>query len=75
LAFAAAHKLALLRTAGARSEGRTSFLKKRSKKLLTPAIRASRNARARVQTFFGSFFQKRTAFFLSEEHPCPKSTT
>jgi hypothetical protein len=35
-------------------------LKKRSKKLLFPAVRASRNARARVQKFFGSFFQKRT---------------
>jgi hypothetical protein len=44
-------------------EESTSFLKKRSKKLLSPAVRASSNARARVQKFFGSFFQKRT-FFL-----------
>jgi hypothetical protein len=40
---------------------KTSFLKKRSKKLLILVVRASRNARARVQKFFGSFFQKRTA--------------
>jgi hypothetical protein len=43
-------------------ERKSSFLKKRSKKLLIPGARAGRNARARVQKFFGSFFQKRTAF-------------
>jgi hypothetical protein len=44
-------------------EGSTSFLKKRSKKLLILDARASRNARARVQKFFGSFFQKRTSSY------------
>jgi hypothetical protein len=39
-------------------EGRSSFLKKRSKKLLP--IRHV----AHEQKFFGSFFQKRTASFL-----------
>ncbi len=38
----------------------------KKEKLLNPALRASRNARAHVQKFFGSFFQKRT-FFLSED--------
>jgi hypothetical protein len=33
-------------------------LKKRTKKLLSPAVRASHNARARVQKFFASFFKK-----------------
>jgi hypothetical protein len=41
---------------GAEGKERTSFLKKRSKKLLHPAVRASRKARARIQKFFGSFF-------------------
>jgi hypothetical protein len=50
-------------------KGRTSFLKKRSKKLLSRAARASRNAGANMQTFFGSFFQKRPCFLLAELHP------
>jgi hypothetical protein len=43
---------------------RSSFLKKRSKKLLLP--RSGRRRAPNKQKFFGSFFQKRTAFFL---HP------
>jgi hypothetical protein len=41
----------------------TSFLKKRSKKLLHVGLSFSTGTRASVQKFFGSFFQKRT-FFL-----------
>jgi hypothetical protein len=37
-------------------------LKKRSKKLLSPALPAG--ARPNSQKFFGSFFQKRTCFLL-----------
>jgi hypothetical protein len=37
-------------------------LKKRSKKLLRP--RSGRRRAPNKQKFFGSFFQKRTAFFL-----------
>jgi hypothetical protein len=49
-------------------EGRPSFLKKRSKKLLLicAAVRDWPLGTARwphEQKFFGSFFQKRTAFF------------
>jgi hypothetical protein len=40
------------------SEARRSFLKKRTKKRLTAAVRASRKARVRVQKFFASFFKK-----------------
>jgi hypothetical protein len=40
-------------------------LKKRSKKLLIVGARAGGNARARVQKFFGSFFQKRTSSFVA----------
>jgi hypothetical protein len=43
---------------------KTSFLKKRSKKLLTPGPSSSGEAPPDVQKFFGSFFQKRTASFL-----------
>jgi len=47
------------------AEGRPSFLKKRSKKLLFPCgDRASAFRATRNQKFFGSFFQKRTACFL-----------
>jgi hypothetical protein len=49
------------------SEGSSSFLKKRTKKLLILGARAGRNAHARVQKFFASFFQKRSAFFLTED--------
>jgi hypothetical protein len=42
-------------------EGRTSFLKKRSKKLLFPWMRMFEQAHFKEQKFFGSFFQKRTA--------------
>jgi hypothetical protein len=46
-------------------EGSTSFLKKRSKKLLIPAGLGTVSARCFIDSkFFGSFFQKRTAFFL-----------
>jgi hypothetical protein len=45
-------------------EGSTSFLKKRSKKLLIPAGLGTVSARRFIGSkFFGSFFQKRTAFF------------
>jgi hypothetical protein len=43
-------------------EGRPSFLKKRSKKLLNTNARVATGIRAFIQKFFGSFFQKRTAF-------------
>jgi urea carboxylase len=46
-------------------EESTSFLKKRSKKLLSIGPSRTAGARARVQKLFGSFFQKRT-FFLPE---------
>jgi hypothetical protein len=39
----------------------SSFLKKSSKKLSTPGPSLSGEAAAKVQKFFGSFFQKRTA--------------
>jgi hypothetical protein len=45
-------------------EARTSFLKKRSKKLLDVKPSGTTGARARVQEFFGSFFQKRTSSSL-----------
>jgi hypothetical protein len=38
-------------------------LKKRSKKLLPVGVRASRNARATAQKFFGSFFFKKEHAF------------
>jgi hypothetical protein len=42
------------------------FLKKRSKKLLSlNALYLSEGAWPQTQKFFGSFFQKRTAFFLA----------
>jgi hypothetical protein len=44
-------------------EERTSFLKKRSKKLLFMGPSQTTEARANIQKFFGSFFQKRTSFF------------
>ncbi len=43
----------------------TSFLKKRSKKLLLIEHAHVRTHTPREQKFFGSFFQKRTAFFLA----------
>jgi hypothetical protein len=47
----------------AMKEERTSFLKKRSKKLLDYGTRVAAGMGASMQKFFGSFFQKRTAFF------------
>jgi hypothetical protein len=41
----------------------SSFLKKRSKKLLPLGARGHLTARLNRQKFFGSFFQKRTSFF------------
>jgi hypothetical protein len=41
-----------------------SFLKKRSKKFLHVKARVVTGTKAKGQKFFGSFFQKRTAFFL-----------
>jgi hypothetical protein len=42
---------------------KSSFLKKRSKKLLFVSRRAGRTSAApKIQEFFGSFFQKRTCF-------------
>jgi hypothetical protein len=46
----------------ASKEESASFLKKRSKKLLIGDIRVTTGARAIMQKFFGSFFQKRTCF-------------
>jgi hypothetical protein len=46
-----------------REEARPSFLKKRSKQLLSISASASPEKLSRdSQKFFGSFFQKRTAF-------------
>jgi hypothetical protein len=45
-------------------EERTSFLKKRSKKLLHSCARVASGADRRIQKFFASFFQKRSSFFL-----------
>jgi hypothetical protein len=42
------------------SEASTSFLKKRSKKLLNIGARVATGTRPNNQKFFGSFFQKRT---------------
>jgi hypothetical protein len=47
------------------SKGRTSFLKKRSKKLLDVWAEPIRRRTPYDQKFFGSFFQKRTSFLLS----------
>jgi hypothetical protein len=44
-------------------EGRSSFLKKRSKKLLQFGARVAATRALEKQKFFGSFFQKRTACF------------
>jgi hypothetical protein len=41
-------------------KGRSSFLKKRSKRLLSLWVSAIRATYAKEQQFFGSFFQKRT---------------
>jgi hypothetical protein len=43
-------------------QGRTSFLKKRSKKLFTFLSAPLAKMRLKRQKFFGSFFQKRTSF-------------
>jgi hypothetical protein len=43
-----------------RKEERSSFLKKRSKKLLLFQARLGGQVRDSEQKFFGSFFQKRT---------------
>jgi hypothetical protein len=45
-------------------EGRPSFLKKRSKKLLFSWIRVFEKAYIKEQKFFGSFFQKRTCLLF-----------
>jgi squalene-associated FAD-dependent desaturase len=49
-------------------EGRSSFLKKRSKKLLLLEACGQSGARTNNQKFFGSFFQKRTASFTGQTH-------
>jgi hypothetical protein len=59
---------------GRSKEERSSFLKKRSKKLLfyggldlsTGTEPVDRNEEPKEKKFFASFFQKRSAFFLSE---------
>jgi hypothetical protein len=51
-----------------RTEARLSkdfFFEKKKQKTFTPAVRARRNARPNVRKFFGSFFQKRTSFLLT----------
>jgi lipopolysaccharide export system protein LptA len=45
-----------------RTKKGSSFLKKRSKRLLSLQVRASQATYAKEQKFFGSFFQKRTCF-------------
>jgi hypothetical protein len=47
-------------TPDSKKEG-SSFLKKRSKKLLASGARVATGTRANVQKFFAAFFQKRTA--------------
>jgi len=51
-----------------KKEGRSSFLKKRSKKLLSLGYEqwaiGSFMLATELQKFFASFFQKRSAFFL-----------
>jgi len=47
-------------------EERTSFLKKRSKKLLVIWTEVVSAPLARGQKFFGSFFQKRTSCFAEK---------
>jgi hypothetical protein len=50
---------------GKQAKARPSFLKKRSKKLLSVWASAFPDGLSpNDQRFFGSFFQKRTAFFL-----------
>jgi hypothetical protein len=44
-------------------EGRSSFLKKRSKRLLSLWLGVAGTSETKVQKFFGSFFQKRTPSF------------
>jgi hypothetical protein len=48
-------------------EGRTSFLKKRSKKLLFPWRALPDESATALQKFFASFFQKRRPSFLRED--------
>jgi hypothetical protein len=49
-------------------ERKSSFLKKRSKKLLSVLASAFQDRLSpNEQKFFGSFFQKRTASFLSSQ--------
>jgi hypothetical protein len=50
-------------------EGRSSFLKKRSKRLLLLGVEARRVKYAKRQKFFGSFFQKRTDFLSPAAPP------
>jgi hypothetical protein len=52
----------LRRGGGASREAeRSSFLKKRSKRLLTFGVRGLAGAYAKEQKFFGSFFSKKNA--------------
>jgi hypothetical protein len=46
----------------------SSFLKKRTKKLLIIGVRVGVSAHPNKQKFFGSFFQKRTAFLTAGFH-------
>jgi hypothetical protein len=59
------------RAIGFLSEESSSFLKKRTKKLLFLGARIATGARARVQKFFGSFFQKRTLSSFCFKKPAP----
>jgi hypothetical protein len=57
-----------LRDDGSMKEERSSFLKKRTKKLLIPWQAAfCLDAHRKNQKFFASFFQKRTSCFVSAE--------
>jgi hypothetical protein len=57
------HRIGVLLKAVRRGkEIRSSFLKKRSKRLLRMGFGGAGNSAAQLQKFFGSFFQKRTTF-------------
>jgi hypothetical protein len=51
------------------SQGSSSFLKKRTKKLLNPGPSLSGEAEANVQKFFGSFFSKKNCFLPKNVTP------
>ncbi len=54
-----------------KNERKNFFFEKKKQKTFDRWVRASRNARARVQKFFGSFFQKRTSLLVLLTLPRP----